>query len=111
MGAGRTLLQNRRNIGIEKSADMLEEISYTADRELAMASLSRSSGLLRNIRAALARIEHEEFGTCLCCGAAIGLMRLRAVPWTPLCIRCQEAADRNDPEVIDFVHEVNASAA
>ena len=109
--AGRALLQNRRNIGIEKSADILEEISYTADRELAVANLCRSSGLLRNIRAALVRIEHEAFGTCLCCGAAIGLMRLKAVPWTPLCIRCQEAADCNDPQVIDFVHEVNASAA
>jgi hypothetical protein len=42
-GTRRTLLQNRRNIGIEKSADEWEEISYTADRELAMANLSRYS--------------------------------------------------------------------
>jgi hypothetical protein len=29
-GAGRTLLQNRQNIGIKRSADALEEIPYTA---------------------------------------------------------------------------------
>ena len=46
-GTGRTLLQNRQDIGIEKSADVLEEVSYTADSELAMANLSRYSGLLR----------------------------------------------------------------
>ena len=110
-GTSRTLLQNRQDIGIEKSADALEEISYTAGRELAMANLSRYSGILHNIRAALVRIENGAFGICLCCETTIGLKRLRAVPWTPLCIRCQEAADRNDVEVLEFVHKVDSSAA
>ena len=105
------MLQDRRKIGIVKSADLLEEVAYAADSELAMVNLSRYSDLLRRIRAALARIEDETYGVCLCCGTTIGPKRLRAVPWTPLCIRCQEAADRNDAEVREFVHEVNASAA
>ena len=46
------------------------------------------------------RIKDDAFGACLCCRTVIGLRRLRAVPWTPLCIRCQEAADRNDAEVL-----------
>ena len=99
-GAGRAPLQNRQNVGIEKIADVLEEIWHTADRELPMANLGWCSGLLRNIRAALVRIKEDAFGACLCCGTVIGLRRLRAVPWTPLCIRCQEAADRNDAEVL-----------
>lgn len=99
-GAGWALLQNRQNVGIEKIADVLEEIWHTADRELPMANLGWCSGLLRNIRAALVRIKDDAFGACLCCRAVIGLRRLRAVPWTPLCIRCQEAADRNDAEVL-----------
>ena len=36
-GAARTMLQNRRTFGVEKSADSLEEIPYIADRELTMA--------------------------------------------------------------------------
>lgn len=110
-GTSRTLLQNRQDIGIENSADALEEISYTAGRELAMENLSRYSGILHNIRAALVRIEGGAFGICLCCDTTIALKRLRAVPWTPLCIRCQEAADRNDVEVLEFVHKVGSSAA
>ena len=98
--AGWALLQNRENVGIEKVADVLEEIWHTADRELPMANLGWCSGLLRNIRAALVRIKDDTFGACLCCRTTIGLRRLRAVPWTPLCIRCQEAADRNDAEVL-----------
>jgi DnaK suppressor protein len=110
-GTRRTLLQNRQDIGIENSADALEEISYTAGRELAMANLSRYSGVLRNVRAALGRIEDGAFGICLRCETMIGLKRLKAIPWTPLCIRCQEAADRNDVDVFEFVHKVGSSAA
>jgi RNA polymerase-binding transcription factor DksA len=99
-GAGWAQLQNRQNIGIEKSADVLEEIWHTADRELPVANLGWCSGLLRNIRAALVRFKEDAFGACLCCRTTIGLRRLRVAPWTPLCIRCQEAADRNDAEVL-----------
>ena len=99
-GAGRALLQNRQNVGSEKIDDVLEEIWHTADRELPMANLGWCSGLLHNIRAALVRTKDDAFGACLCCRTVIGLRRLRAVPWTPLCIRCQEAADRNDAEVL-----------
>jgi RNA polymerase-binding transcription factor DksA len=65
-GAGWALLQNRQNVGIEKIADVLEEIWHTADRELPTANLLRYSVLLRNIRAALVRIRDDALGTCLC---------------------------------------------
>jgi RNA polymerase-binding transcription factor DksA len=90
---------------------VLEEIWHTADRELPMANLGWYSGLLRNIRAALVRIKDDLCGTCLCCRTTVGLRRLRAVPWTPLCIRCQEAADRNDAEVLRIRSRGWASAA
>jgi RNA polymerase-binding transcription factor DksA len=99
-GDGRTLPQNRRTVGIENSADVMEEIWRAADRQFPRASLGACSGLLRSIRAALARIKGDTFGACLCCRTAIGLRRLTAAPWTPLCIRCQEAAGRNDAEVL-----------
>jgi DnaK suppressor protein len=98
--AGWALPPNQQHVGSAKIADVLEEIWHTADRELPMANLGWCSGLLRNIRAALVRIQDDAFGACLCCRTVIGLRRLRAVPWTPLCIRCQEAADRNDAEVL-----------
>jgi RNA polymerase-binding transcription factor DksA len=99
-GTDPTLQQNRQKIGIETIAGVLEEVWQTADRKRFMANRGQRSGLLRNIRTALVRIKDEAFGACLCCRTAIGLRRLSVAPWTPLCIPCQEAADRNDVEVL-----------
>ena len=97
---GRTLSQNRENSGREKIADVLEEIWRTADRKGPMADVGRWSGLFRKVRGVLVRTWGDAFGTCLCCRTAIGLRRLRAVPWAALCIPCQKAADRDDSEAL-----------
>lgn len=98
--AGRTLPQNRKNTGRENIADVLEEIWRTTDRKISIAYLGRWSGILRKVRVALVRIWGDAFGTCLCCRTAIGLRRLRAAPWAALCMRCQQAADRDDAEAL-----------
>lgn len=105
------LTQSRRRISAEKCADALEETSHNGERELAFASLSRDSELMRDIGAALHRIEDGTFGICRACGEEIGSKRLAAVPWTPLCIRCREAVDREDPGTLELFCEVRANAA
>lgn len=45
---------------------------------------------LRQIEAALRRIERGSYGICERCGQPIGMARLEAVPWAVLCIACQE---------------------
>ena len=89
------------NIAIERSADLLEEVQYKSERELAIAGLNRESAIRRNIELALIRIKDQTFGTCARCDEEIGRRRLQAVPWTPFCIRCQEAADRGDEGVLE----------
>jgi len=54
------------------------------DPELAEADLRE----LRDIEAALARIDRGAFGRCERCGGAIGRQRLRAVPEARHCITC-----------------------
>ncbi len=44
------------------------------------------------IRAALTRLEDEEYGACLRCEEAIAIARLRASPVATLCIECAERA-------------------
>ncbi|HUQ94662.1 MAG TPA: TraR/DksA family transcriptional regulator [Bryobacteraceae bacterium] len=99
------LLRNREAIAIEKSPDALDEVQHAAERELAIRNLDRESNLLRNVRAALRRIEDESFGVCMHCEEDISPKRLAAVPWSPYCIRCQEMADRhreqNDGELFE----------
>jgi RNA polymerase-binding transcription factor DksA len=48
------------------------------------------AGLLeiRQIRAALGRIDNGSYGHCVNCGAAIAEARLDAIPWTPVCREC-----------------------
>lgn len=88
-------IRNREGITIEKSPDALDEVQNAAERELAIRNLDRESNLLRNVRAALRRIDEGIYGTCAHCEEEISLKRLNAVPWTPYCIQCQEAADRS----------------
>ena len=51
------LLRNREGIEIEKSPDALDEVQRASERELAIRTLDRESSLLRNVRAALQRID------------------------------------------------------
>jgi DnaK suppressor protein len=88
-------VRNREGIAIEKSPDALDEVQHAAERELAIRNLDRESQLLRNVRAALRRIDEGTFSVCLHCEEDISPKRLAAVPWTPFCIGCQEMADRN----------------
>ena len=90
----------QENTGVEKGADVLEEIWRTADRDRPKANFTLCPTLLRRFRAALAGVKTEVFGSCLCCNSSLGLGRVTEAPWTPLCVRCQEAADRDDAEVL-----------
>ena len=106
------IVRKRDAITIEKSADALDEVQHAAERELAIRNLDRESNLLRNVRSALRRIEDGSFGVCMHCEEEISPKRLAAVPWTPLCIQCQEQADRHREEGNeDMFEEMLVSAA
>ena len=100
------MMRNRDGIVIEKSADALDEVQYATERELAIRSLDRDSNLLRNVRAALDRIEEGSFGVCLHCEEDISPRRLAAVPFTAYCIVCQELADRGKHEGAENLDEL-----
>src|ERR1039458_4777141 len=91
-------LRSRADIAIEKTPDALDEVQLAGERELAIRNLDRESNLLRNVKGALARIADGSYGVCMHCEEDIKPKRLEAVPWTKHCIRCQEAADRNEFE-------------
>ena len=96
-----TKIRGVENIAIERSADVLEEADYKTARELAIAGLHRDSTVRRSVASALLRTQDGSFGTCVHCEGDISRRRLEAVPWTSLCIRCQEAADRGEQSVLE----------
>jgi DnaK suppressor protein len=99
------------NIAIERSADAIEEAQYKFAREVAITDLNRQSSVCREVAMALLRIQEGAFGACVHCGNDIGRRRLEALPWTPLCIRCQEAADRGEESVFESVEPTFLDAA
>ena len=91
--------RHREGIAVERSADQLDEIEAALQRALAVCNLDREFNQLRDVRAALRRIEEGSFGICQECDDEIHPKRLAAVPWAPYCIRCQEVLDGNLEEM------------
>ncbi len=78
----------------DASPDELDRIQQAAERDYAIGSLERKFSRLREVKAALRRLDDGTFGVCASCEEDITPKRLAAVPWAPFCIVCQEAADR-----------------
>src|SRR3979411_1652189 len=104
-------LRNREDIAIEKTPDAIDEVQLAGERELAIRNLDRESNLLRQVRAALARIADGSYGVCMPCEEEISPKRLNAVPQTPYCIKCQEAADRHEFEANETMDDLLLNAA
>lgn len=88
------LAHERPGINIQTHGDAIDNLIEALDREQSITTSMRATEVLRDIRAAFARMEDGTFGECVHCGEAILQKRLLALPWTPNCIRCQERIDQ-----------------
>lgn len=104
-------LRKRDDIVIEKSPDEIDEVQHAATRELAIQNLDREHNQLREVKAAILRVHDGSFGACIECEEPISPKRLAAVPWAPLCIGCQEAADRDQCEANESLADTLIRAA
>jgi DnaK suppressor protein len=90
-------LSNFRNESKEVETDMAQDLadkaesSYTKEFLLSLSDAERDQ--LFQIDAALKRIDRSEFGHCQMCQKEISKKRMNALPWTPLCIECQEKSE------------------
>ncbi|MCZ2157241.1 MAG: TraR/DksA family transcriptional regulator [Bryobacterales bacterium] len=103
------VVRNRDEIVIEKTPDALDEVQRAAERELAIRNLDRESRLLREVRAALKRINDGSYGICVYTGEEISMKRLEAVPWTAFCIEAQEMFDKNEAEAVEVFEDALAA--
>jgi DnaK suppressor protein len=58
------------------------------EQEVALSLLENREQMLEEVAVALRRVEQGTFGRCEACGKEISKERLRAVPFTRLCIHC-----------------------
>jgi DnaK suppressor protein len=74
---------------------MAELGSDNFEQEFTLSLMATEEDTLNRIDEALQRIEQGTYGTCEECGGSIPKLRLNAIPFTPVCIKCAEALERS----------------
>src|SRR5579875_3401279 len=82
------LLADRSGVLIPDDMGALATEDFLQD--MTREALERERQLLREVEAALARMETGEYGICESCGEEISPRRLQALPWARYCLRCAE---------------------
>jgi DnaK suppressor protein len=78
------------------AADVLDEMDQVIVSEAKTVSFdlnTREYASLRDVRAALVRLDDGTYGTCVICGNPIEPARLQAIPETPYCREHAEAQE------------------
>ena len=78
----------------EGSEDLVDRANSAYNREFMFALSDTDRRLVREIDAALARIDEKSYGFCPNCDDSIPVARLRALPWAKYCIDCQERVEQ-----------------
>ncbi len=74
--------------------DFYDHASNDRDRELALMLADRERERLTLVDDALKRLETGTYGVCESCDDGIDKERLQAMPFTKLCLSCQEDLER-----------------
>ena len=91
-------VENDRNEALTASRaeveDAGDEAEVRREDEVRSAEEDRDEGELREIEAALARLDAGQYGICVDCDEPIPLPRLQARPSATRCIACQEVDEK-----------------
>ena len=94
---GDTLNKSQRDAAGDLSGysfHMADMATDNFDREFTLGLASNEQQFLNLIEAALRKIDEGTFGVCETCNKSIAQKRLMAVPYSPLCIKCQELEEK-----------------
>ena len=101
----------RRSMSAQKVAQVVSRLDVPSDEgDLSQQSheewifLNRNTldlKLLREVQAALRRVQQGTYGVCAACDEPISAKRLEAVPWAKFCVQCQERIGAETAEYDD----------
>jgi len=101
----------RRSMSAQKVAQVVSRLDVPSDEgDLSQQSheewifLNRNTldlKLLRDVQAALRRVQQGTYGVCAACDEPISAKRLEAVPWAKFCVQCQERIGAETAEYDD----------
>ena len=94
--------EDRSELAVDTSADPLDVVRASTDRDIRVQTLNMNSRALADVRKAITAIDEGVYGTCEDCEEQISARRLAAIPWATVCVKCQEARDQADRGTDDY---------
>ena len=91
----------RSELITERSNDPMDQMQSRQDLDLTIHTIDSAWRTWKAVETALALLGDGEYGICLECGEDINPKRLAAIPWTTLCVSCQEERDLTTPTAPD----------
>ena len=73
-----------------RQGDMADQASGNNEVHIQLKLKQTDAKILQAIEEALLRLDKGSYGVCRDCGEPIAEARLRAIPWTRVCITCKE---------------------
>jgi DnaK suppressor protein len=73
-----------------RQGDMADQASGNNEVHIQLKLKQTDAKILTAIEEALVRMDKGSYGICRDCGEPIAEARLRAIPWTRVCITCKE---------------------
>ncbi len=73
-----------------RQGDMADQASGNNEVHIQLKLKQTDAKILQAIEEALWRVEKGTYGVCRDCGEPIAPARLKAIPWTRVCITCKE---------------------
>jgi RNA polymerase-binding protein DksA len=92
-----TLMKTQKDISGDMSGYSLHIADVASDnyeRDFSLGLVSDERKVLFEIEEALKRIESKTYGACQMCEKIIGATRLKAIPHTKYCKKCQEKIEK-----------------
>jgi len=83
------------------TGDIGDAANDGAQRELDSQLVSLESRELAQIERAIKLIREGRYGICDACESRIPVVRLKALPFTPLCVNCQRRQEEFGPDPFD----------
>jgi DnaK suppressor protein len=78
--------------------DVAEQGTFDSEKELEFSMLDSKRQQLRKVDEALERLRERHYGNCEICMREIPLKRLKVIPFTELCVLCQEKYEHESGE-------------
>ena len=83
----------------DEGRDAYDVASEERDREINYLLSDRDRSKLQSIDQALARLDDGSYGICESCDGEIAAERLKAMPFTRLCVQCQSEREMEQKRV------------